>query len=53
MCPGIALMVAGLVGFGITALTGSELFGWIVGLPLGLALVFGLPQRLWAKVRGN
>jgi|GEM_PF-1181837 len=41
LCPGIALLLAYLVGGGVTLLTGLHWFGWAVGLPLALILITG------------
>jgi hypothetical protein len=43
LCPGIALLLAYLVGFGLAELTGSTLLGF--GLPLFIVLVIGLPRK--------
>jgi hypothetical protein len=45
LCPGIALLLAYLVGFGLAELTGITLLGFLVGLPLFIVLVIGLPRK--------
>jgi hypothetical protein len=45
LCPGIALLLAYLAGFGLAELTGSTLLGFLVGLPLFIVLVLGLPRK--------
>ena len=45
LCPGIALLLAYLAGFGLAELTGSTLLGFLVGLPLFIVLVIGLPRK--------
>ncbi|NBB78904.1 MAG: hypothetical protein GVY36_05585 [Verrucomicrobia bacterium] len=41
LCPGVALLLAYLVGGGIALLTGLKWLGWAVGLPLALVLISG------------
>ncbi|MDP4642826.1 MAG: hypothetical protein NWS71_00105 [Opitutales bacterium] len=53
MCPGIALMLSIFVGIGITTLSGSTLFGWLVAVPLGISLILGLPQKIFTKLLGR
>ncbi len=46
--PGVALLLAYLAylaGFGLAELTGSTLLGFLVGLPLFIVLVLGLPRK--------
>jgi len=45
LCPGVALLLAYLAGFGLAELTGSTLLGFLVGLPLFIVLVLGLPRK--------
>ncbi len=45
LCPGVALLFAYLAGFGLAELTGSTLLGFLVGLPLFIVLVLGLPRK--------
>ena len=45
LCPGVALLLAYLAGFGLAELTGSTLLGFLVGLPLFIVLVLGLPRN--------
>jgi hypothetical protein len=45
LCPGVALLLAYLAGFGLAELTGSTLLGFLVGLPLFIVLVIGLPRK--------
>ena len=45
LCPGVALLLAYLAGFGLAELTGSTLLGVLVGLPLFIVLVLGLPRK--------
>lgn len=45
LCPGIALLIAYLAGLGLTELTGSTVLGVVVGVPLCIALVLGLPRK--------
>jgi len=45
LCPGVALLLAYLSGLGLAELTGSTLLGFLVGLPLFIVLVLGLPRK--------
>lgn len=45
LCPGVALLLAYLAGLGLAELTGSTLLGFLVGLPLFIVLVLGLPRK--------
>jgi len=45
LCPGVALLLAYLAGFGLAELTGSTLLGFLVSLPLFIVLVLGLPRK--------
>ena len=45
LCPGVALLLAYLAGFGLAELTRSTLLGFLVGLPLFIVLVLGLPRK--------
>jgi len=45
LCPGVALLLAYLAGFGLAELTGSTLLSFLVGLPLFIVLVIGLPRK--------
>ena len=45
LCPGVALLLAYLAGFGLAELTGSTLLGFLVGLPLFIVLVLGRPRK--------
>ena len=45
LCPGVALLLAYLVGFGLAELTGITLLGFLVGLPLFIVLTLGLPRK--------
>ncbi|KRP34718.1 MAG: hypothetical protein ABS34_12525 [Opitutaceae bacterium BACL24 MAG-120322-bin51] len=45
LCPGVALLLAYLAGFGLAELTGSTLLGFLVGVPLFIVLVLGLPRK--------
>ena len=49
LCPGVALLLAYLAGFGLAELTGSTLLGFLVGLPLFIVLVLGLPRKRAAE----
>jgi membrane protein implicated in regulation of membrane protease activity len=49
LCPGIALLLAYLVGGGVTWLPGLEWLGWVVGLPLALILITGAWRFLPAR----
>jgi len=51
LCPGVAMFVAYLVGFGLTGLTGSTLLGFAVGVPLFVLLVLGLPHLQGSEVQ--
>lgn len=44
------MVLASLVGLGAAALSDSELIGWVVGIPLAIALILGLPQKILAKL---
>lgn len=45
LCPGVALLLAYLAGFGLAELTGSPPLGFLVGVPLFIVLVLGLPGK--------
>lgn len=45
LCPGVALLLAYLAGFGLAEITGSALLGLLVGMPLFIVLVLGLPGK--------
>ena len=45
LCPGVALLLAYLAGFGLAELTEITLLGFLVGLPLFIVLVLGLPRK--------
>ncbi|MBT4757394.1 MAG: hypothetical protein HOO08_03270 [Opitutae bacterium] len=45
LCPGVSLLLAYIAGFGLAELTGSTLLGFLVGLPLFIVLVIGLPRK--------
>jgi len=45
LCPGVALLLAYLAGFGLAELTGSTLLGFLIGVPLFIVLVLGLPGK--------
>jgi hypothetical protein len=45
LCPGVTLLLAYLVGFGLAELTGVTLLGVLVGLPLFIELILGLPRK--------
>jgi hypothetical protein len=49
LCPGVALLIAYLVGGGIAFLSGLVWLGWVVGIPTALILITGawrfLPNR--------
>jgi|GEM_PF-1573258 len=49
LCPGIALMLAYLVGAGIVWLTGLTWLGWAVGIPLAIVLLTGAWRYLPRK----
>lgn len=44
-CLGVALLLAYLAGLGLAELTGSALLGFLVGVPLFIVLVLGLPGK--------
>ena len=46
MCPGIALLLSTIIGFGITEFSDSLLLGWLIGAPLFLALILGWHKKL-------
>jgi len=41
LCPGVALLLAYVLGGGIALLTGLNWLGWAVGIPTGLVLITG------------
>jgi len=49
LCPGVAVLLAYLVGGSITLLTGLTWLGWTIGVPLAIILITGawrlLPKR--------
>jgi hypothetical protein len=51
LCPGIALMIAYLVGGSIVFLTGLTWLGWAVGVPLGIVLITGAWRYLPRKAK--
>ncbi|MFQ3271316.1 MAG: hypothetical protein ACI9A1_001639 [Lentimonas sp.] len=52
-CLGVAMLVAYLVGFGLAEVTGSTLLGFLVGAPLFLLLVLGLPAKKSAQASAD
>jgi hypothetical protein len=47
------MLVAYLVGFGLAEVTGSTLLGFLVGAPLFLLLVLGLPAKKSAQASAD
>ncbi|MEN8662142.1 MAG: hypothetical protein ACN4GF_01405 [Lentimonas sp.] len=45
ICPGVALLISIMLGYGIEALSGSTLFASLIGVPLCIALILGWPQK--------
>ncbi|MFU8848969.1 MAG: hypothetical protein ACNA77_09680 [Opitutales bacterium] len=41
LCPGVAILLAYLLGMGITFLSGLQWLGWVVGISVGLILITG------------
>lgn len=51
ICPGMALLIAYVVGSGTAILTGLEWLGWTVGVSLGLVLLTGAWRFLSRRKR--
>ena len=49
LCPGVALLLAYVVGGSIALLTGIQWLGWVVGVPLAIILITGAWRFLRSK----
>lgn len=45
LCPGIAIMIAWIVGAGVLLVTGQQWLAWAIGVPLALILITGVWRR--------
>jgi len=53
LCPGVAILLAYVLGAGIVLLTGLNWLGWAVGIPVGLILITGAWRFLPKSSKGH